>query len=127
MNDLIVVPQANQWLKLKRLVLDSVSSPITRRVYNLGLDEFFAWYPKSPARLHQSDGERLARCPGSPRAWRCFDQRPHHGGSEARGRSRRQRAAGAGAGERHLAREGRRVQGRAIGELALRPSRRRRC
>jgi hypothetical protein len=28
----------------KALVLDSVSSPITRRVYNLGLDEFFAWY-----------------------------------------------------------------------------------
>jgi hypothetical protein len=43
MNDLIVVPQANQWRKLKALVLDSVSSPITRRVYNLGLDEFFAW------------------------------------------------------------------------------------
>ena len=25
-------------------MLDSVSSPITRRVYNLGLDEFIAWY-----------------------------------------------------------------------------------
>jgi site-specific recombinase XerD len=43
MNDLIVVPQTNQWQKLKALVLNSVSSPITRRVYNLGLDEFFAW------------------------------------------------------------------------------------
>jgi site-specific recombinase XerD len=43
MTDLIVVPQINQWHKLKTLVLDSVSSPITRRVYNLGLDEFFAW------------------------------------------------------------------------------------
>ena len=43
MNDLIVVPQTRQWHKLKALVLDSVSSPITRRVYNLGLDEFFAW------------------------------------------------------------------------------------
>ena len=43
MNDLIVVPQTNQWRKLKALVLDSVSSPITKRVYNLGLDEFFAW------------------------------------------------------------------------------------
>jgi hypothetical protein len=29
MNDLIVVPQTNQWQKLKALVLDSVSSPIT--------------------------------------------------------------------------------------------------
>src|SRR5262245_34056132 len=44
MTDLIVVPQAAHWQRLKRLVLDSVSSPITRRVYNLGLDEFFAWY-----------------------------------------------------------------------------------
>jgi integrase/recombinase XerD len=30
------------------LVLDSVSSPITRRVYNLGLDEFFEWFGKEP-------------------------------------------------------------------------------
>jgi len=43
MNDLVVVPQTSQWHKLKALVLDSVSSPITKRVYNLGLDEFFAW------------------------------------------------------------------------------------
>jgi len=48
MTDLIVVPQTNQWHKLKMLVLDSVSSPITRRVYNLGLDEFFAWYSLEP-------------------------------------------------------------------------------
>src|SRR3984893_2870880 len=44
MTDLIVVPQTNQWHKLKTLVLDSVSSPITKRVYNLGLDEFFEWF-----------------------------------------------------------------------------------
>jgi site-specific recombinase XerD len=44
MTDLTVVPQAAHWQRLKRLVLDSVSSPITRRVYNLGLDEFFEWY-----------------------------------------------------------------------------------
>jgi site-specific recombinase XerD len=49
MTDLIVVPpQTNEWHKLKALVLDSVSSPITRRVYNLGLDEFFAWYGREP-------------------------------------------------------------------------------
>jgi site-specific recombinase XerD len=48
MTDLIVVPQTNQWQKLKSLVLDSVSSPITRRVYNLGLDEFFARYGQQP-------------------------------------------------------------------------------
>src|SRR3954464_5913811 len=48
MTDLIVVPQATQWQRLKALVLDSVSSPITRRVYNLGLDEFIAWYALGP-------------------------------------------------------------------------------
>jgi hypothetical protein len=30
------------------LVLDSVSSPITRRVYNLALDELIAWYGQEP-------------------------------------------------------------------------------
>ena len=48
MTDLIVVPQAAHWQRLKQLVLDSVSSPITRRVYNLGLDEFFEWYGREP-------------------------------------------------------------------------------
>src|SRR5258707_6858801 len=48
MTDLIVVPQTNQWHKLKAIVLDSVSSPITKRVYNLGLDEFFAWFGQEP-------------------------------------------------------------------------------
>ena len=33
---------------MKTLVLDGVSSPITRRVYNLGLDEFFMWYGQEP-------------------------------------------------------------------------------
>src|SRR5215813_1053288 len=48
MTDLIPASQQNQWLRLKALVLDSVSSPITRRVYNLGLDEFFEWYGSEP-------------------------------------------------------------------------------
>src|ERR1700722_9543075 len=48
MTDLIVVPQANQWQKLKALVLDSVFSSITRLVYNLGLDEFFEWFGREP-------------------------------------------------------------------------------
>src|ERR1019366_1265724 len=48
MTDLIVVPKGAQWQRLKRLVLASVSSPITRRVYNLGLDEFFEWYGREP-------------------------------------------------------------------------------
>jgi hypothetical protein len=48
MNELIVVDRASEWRKLKALVLDSVSSPITRRVYNLGLNEFIAWYTAKP-------------------------------------------------------------------------------
>ena len=42
MNELVVADRASEWRRLKSLVLDSVSSPITRRVYNLGLDEFIA-------------------------------------------------------------------------------------
>jgi site-specific recombinase XerD len=48
MTDLIVVPQNTEWHRLKALVLDSVSSPITKRVYNLGLHEFIAWYGQEP-------------------------------------------------------------------------------
>src|SRR6266550_7676655 len=48
MTDVIAVPQATNWQRLKALVLDSVSSPITRRVYNLGLDEFFEWFGQEP-------------------------------------------------------------------------------
>ena len=48
MNDLVVADRASEWRNLKALVLDSVSSPITRRVYNLGLDEFIAWYTEEP-------------------------------------------------------------------------------
>src|SRR6202035_5606247 len=61
MTDLIVVPQTNQWHKLKALVLDSVSSPITMRVYNLGLDEFFTWYGQEP---------RAGFTKGTVSAWR---------------------------------------------------------
>jgi hypothetical protein len=39
MNDLVVVEKIAGWEKLKALVLDSVSSPITKRVYNMALDE----------------------------------------------------------------------------------------
>jgi site-specific recombinase XerD len=48
MNDLVAADRAADWRRLKALVLDSVSSPITKRVYNLGLDEFFAWYSQEP-------------------------------------------------------------------------------
>ncbi len=83
-----VVPQTNHWQKLKALVLDSVSSPITRRVYNLGLDEFcLVVRPGAPTRIHQGDGERLAGCAGGPRPRRGLDQRADHSSTETGGRS----------------------------------------
>ena len=48
MNALVPAGRATDWRKLKALVLDSVSSPITRRVYNLALDQFFDWYGQQP-------------------------------------------------------------------------------
>src|SRR6202166_2579777 len=48
MTALVVADRATEWRNLKALVLDSVSSPITRRVYNLGLDESIAWYSEAP-------------------------------------------------------------------------------
>src|SRR5882762_8785145 len=48
MNDLIAVQKIAQWEKLKALVLDSVSSPITKRVYNMALNEFMDWFQQAP-------------------------------------------------------------------------------
>jgi hypothetical protein len=47
-NELVAADRGSEWRGLKALVLDSVSSPITRRVYNLGLDEFIAWFTEEP-------------------------------------------------------------------------------
>ena len=48
MNELAIVRQRPEWQRLKPLVLDSVSSPITRRVYNMALNEFLAWFRQAP-------------------------------------------------------------------------------
>jgi hypothetical protein len=48
MNDLIVMQKIAGWEKLKVLVVDSVSSPITKRVYNMALDEFLVWFQQAP-------------------------------------------------------------------------------
>src|SRR5437667_12889916 len=48
MNDLIAVEKIAQWQKLKALVIDSVSSPITKRVYNMALEEFYNWFQQAP-------------------------------------------------------------------------------
>src|SRR5213083_3141280 len=48
MNEMVLANRAADWRRLKMLVLDSVSSPTTKRVYNLGLDEFFEWFGREP-------------------------------------------------------------------------------
>jgi integrase len=48
MTNLIAVQKIAGWGKLKMLVLDSVSSPITKRVYNMALDEFMTWFQQAP-------------------------------------------------------------------------------
>ncbi len=65
MNDLVAVEKIAQWEKLKTLVLDSVSSPITKRVYNMALNEFMDVVPAgAAARLHQGHRERVAGIAG---------------------------------------------------------------
>src|ERR1700675_1426905 len=48
MTDLIAVQRIAGREKLKTLVVDSVSSPITKRVYNMALDEFMGWFQQAP-------------------------------------------------------------------------------
>src|SRR6266513_1752411 len=48
MTDLIAVQKIAGWEKMKAPVLDSVSSPITKRVYNMALDEFLGWFQQAP-------------------------------------------------------------------------------
>src|ERR1700691_5676121 len=63
MNELVVADQATEWLRLKALVLDSASSPITRRVYNPGAGRVHRMlHTRGLARrIHQSDRHGLAR------------------------------------------------------------------
>jgi hypothetical protein len=84
MNDLVVAEKIAQWQKLKAFVLDSVSSPITKRVYNMALDEFIDWFPSgAEARLHKGHRERVAGITRGPRAWLVFDHHSHVGHPQA--------------------------------------------
>jgi hypothetical protein len=47
MTDLVAIGNIAPWQKLKMLVLDSVSSPITKRVHNMALDEFYNWFQQA--------------------------------------------------------------------------------
>ncbi len=48
MNEMIALGKIARWEKVKALVLDSVSSPITKRVYNMALNEFMTWFQQAP-------------------------------------------------------------------------------
>ena len=48
MTDLIARQKIAGWEKLKILVLDSVSSPITKRVYRMALNKFMSWFQEAP-------------------------------------------------------------------------------
>src|SRR5579863_3959733 len=123
MNELTVADKGAEWRRLKSLVLDSVSSPITRRVYNLGLDEFIARYG------HEPRPAGFTKRPSLLAGWRSkransgrFDQRADNGGAEAGCRGGRQRTAGAGTGVGHRPDQGREVSRRPRRELAVSPS-----
>src|SRR5882724_11334434 len=105
MNDLIAVERIAQWEKLKTLVLDSVSSPITRRVYNMALDEFMGWFQQAP---------RPGFTKATVSAWRVSLEDRRLGSSsiiidvddsQARGRGRGQWPVDTRAGRRHRTRE----------------------
>jgi hypothetical protein len=69
MTDLIAIQKIAGWEKLKTLVLDSVSSPITKRVYNMALDEFLGWFQQAPRPgFTKAHRERLAGIAGGSRA-----------------------------------------------------------
>jgi len=89
MNALAVVDKGADWRRLKALVLDSASSPITKRVYNLGLEEFFSLYGQEPRPGFTKATVAAWRVALEARVGRSFHQRADHGCAEARRGSRR--------------------------------------
>ena len=69
MNELIAVQKIAQWQKLKTLVLDSVSSPITKRVYSTALDESYVWFQRAPRPGSTKHCERVAGIARRSRPW----------------------------------------------------------
>ena len=69
MNDLIVLEKIAQWPKLKALVLDSVSSPITKRVYNMALEKYMIGSDWRRARASPKLQFARGAYPSRPAAW----------------------------------------------------------
>jgi hypothetical protein len=117
MNELAVSDKGADWRRLKDQVLDPVSSLITKRVRNLGRDEFFAWYGQEP---------RLGLTNATVAAWWVASEARGLGavsinvritGCESWRWKPRLRAVCVGAGEWNHAGEGRGFQGLAPLEL----------
>ena len=89
MSELIAVQKIAGWEKLKTLVLDSVSSPITKRVYNMALKSFWLVSTGAAARFHQGDRKRMEGIAGGPRPRLVIDHHPHIGDSQVGCGSRR--------------------------------------
>jgi hypothetical protein len=53
MNGLVLANKAGEWHRLKALVLDSACPPITKRVYNLGLEVLRLVRPGATAGVHE--------------------------------------------------------------------------
>ena len=84
MTELITVQRIAGWEKLKALVLDSVSSPITKRVYNMALNEFLAWFQQAPRPgFTKADRERMEGVVGRTPPRLVVDHHPHVGDSQA--------------------------------------------
>lgn len=78
MSELIALEKIAQREKLKALVLDRVSSPITKRVYNMALNEFMVWFRQAPRPgFHQGHRERMAGIAGRTPPRVALDHRPH--------------------------------------------------
>ena len=109
-----------RWEKLKTLVLDSVSSPITKRVYNMALDEFLGWFQQAPRPGFTKATVSAWRVSLEDRAPRfVVDHYSNVGDSQAGRRGRRQRPAGARVGRRHHPREERENAGHPHRQLAV--------
>ena len=61
MSDLATADKGPDWRRLKPCTRFPSLPRFTKRVYNLGFDEFLAWYTQEPRRIHQRDRDRLAR------------------------------------------------------------------
>ena len=122
MTDLIAIQKIAGWEKLKTLVLDSVSSPITKRVYNMALNEFMEWFQQTPRSGFTK--ATVSAWPGIVGGAQARDVVYHHsdvGDPQIGCGGRRQRPARAGVGRRHQSGEERKMRGHPRGQLALGP------